>query len=714
MCFVLCFVLVSGPVVRIVNARPSTLVVPDVYSTIQNAIDNADDGDIVYVKSGEYLEYLVVDKSVSLVGENKETTIVYRRDQAYPDVYPTILVRADNVNITGFTIRNNVSAPSLIPSGAVNSHSAVHLLNVKDCNLVGNIIIDSGYGVWLFDASENKVSGNLIMNCAHGILVDKSLNNTIVENTISGSSNGILLSSSGCNTLRKNSILNSSHNFGVTGSELSHFMNDVDASNTINNSEIYYLVNKKNLIIDPVTFPDLAALILVNCTDIKVQNLNITNNYCGLHLFNVTSCTIAQNIFSNNNGGIWLQFVSDCVISENNVVANADWGIRVENSQDILITGNNSTYNQLLSIMLVNSDNNTIVDNNVTNFRFNQNNGGEKPFYLESSNNNCIINNQIFDDRGLHGISLIDSSYNLLSSNNVTIGGPGIDIRGASCYNKIVSNNFTTDRGSYGVSLFSSFNTFIGNYIYNFSNGFHSSHSSHNLITENTIESKSASFYFYNFSNNQIYHNNIQGQRVWDLGRDQPGRIVSVNQWDNGIEGNYWSDYAVNGTDGFGIGEQSYFIDDDNQDNYPLISPVKVFDAGLWEGTPYTVSVISNSSVSDFSFIPDGKINFKVECETGTAGFCRVTIPKDLLDAEENSWSVLVNDDLVTPTINMDTKNTLLNFTYSHNVTTIKITGTTAIPEFLSWILVPLFLALTLAICLCKKKLFITTVWQSN
>ncbi len=712
--FALCFVLVTIFSVKIVAGESNTLVVPDDFSTIQEAINLASDGDTVFVKSGEYLEYLVVNKSVSLVGENKETTTVYRGDQTYPDVYPTILVRADNVNISGFKIKNDVSYPSLISPGAVDAHSGVHLLNIKDCSLVDNIIVDSGYGVWLFGTSECNVSDNVITNCAHGILVEDSSLNTLINNNVSDCIDGLLLSSSGFTTLRNNRVVGASKNFGVSGSEISHFLNDVDVSNTIDNKKMYYLVNKTNLVINSVSFPDLAALILVNCSDIIVQNLNITNNYSGLHLFNVTNCKISQNIFSNNSkGGIWLQFSSNCIISENNVLSNDDWGIRLDHSEDITVTRNNSTYNELLSIMLVTSDDNTLSENFVKNFRLNINNGGEKPLYLQSSNNNRIINNQIFDDRGVDGLSLIDSSYNLVDSNNVTIGGPGMDIRDASCYNKIVCNTFITDRGSHGVVLLSSFNTFIGNSILNFSNGFHSCHSSHNLIIGNTIESRGSSFYFYNFSYNQIYDNNIYGQEVWDLGRDKAGRILSFNQWDNGIEGNYWSDYLANGTDGYGIGTQPQLIDEDNQDNHPLMSPVKIFDAGFWEGSCYLVYAVSNSLLSDFAFSPDGTITFNIEGKTGADGFCRVTIPKDFLDAEENSWLILGNENPIIPTVNLDPQNTFLAFTYGPETNTITIIGTTAIPEFPIWVILPLFLIVTLIVSLSCKKLSNTEKWQS-
>ncbi|TSA57074.1 hypothetical protein D4R42_02290, partial [bacterium] len=66
-------VLVSFPQIKVRTAEPNTIVVPDDYSSIQEAIDNADEGDTIFVKKGTYEgpinETLMINKTISLIGE---------------------------------------------------------------------------------------------------------------------------------------------------------------------------------------------------------------------------------------------------------------------------------------------------------------------------------------------------------------------------------------------------------------------------------------------------------------------------------------------------------------------------------------------------------------------------------------------------------------------------------------------------------------------
>ena len=60
------------------------------------------------------------------------------------------------------------------------------------------------------------------------------------------------------------------------------------------------------------------------------------------------------------------------------------------------------------------------------------------------------------------------------------------------------------------------------------------------------------------------------------------------NSWDNGVYGNFWSNY--NGTDiwGDGIGDEPYIIDRNNQDRYPLMKPL----SGVFERLFPTLLVV--------------------------------------------------------------------------------------------------------------------------
>jgi nitrous oxidase accessory protein NosD len=83
----------------VVDANPATIVVPDDFLTIQEAINNAADGDTVFVRAGTYIEHVVVNKTVALVGESVETTVI---DGNYTG--HVFHVFSSFVNVTGFKI----------------------------------------------------------------------------------------------------------------------------------------------------------------------------------------------------------------------------------------------------------------------------------------------------------------------------------------------------------------------------------------------------------------------------------------------------------------------------------------------------------------------------------------------------------------------------------------------------------------------------------
>jgi len=187
--------------------------------------------------------------------------------------------------------------------------------------------------------------------------------------------------------------------------------------------------------------------------------------------------------------------------------------------------------------------------------------------------------------------------------------------------------------------------------------------------------------------------------------------------WDSGYPsgGNYWSGY--NGTDlysgfgqnetgGDGIGDLPHNIYFGIiEDAYPLMAPISVFDAYTENRTSYSVNIISNSTLSAFYFNPDDGafLRFNVTGKDGTTGFCRVTIPKDLLWVE-NSWTVIVSGEQAEYTTIPDENCTYLFFMYQHSRKTIEIQGTHVIPEFLSLFILPLFTVTTLLAAIVYER----------
>jgi hypothetical protein len=72
-------------------------------------------------------------------------------------------------------------------------------------------------------------------------------------------------------------------------------------------------------------------------------------------------------------------------------------------------------------------------------------------------------------------------------------------------------------------------------------------------------------------SNNNIYSNYFINVTQLILDTEIGAGLPSKNSWDNGVEGNYWCDYAGADADGDGIGDSAQVLYENNQDNYPLM-----------------------------------------------------------------------------------------------------------------------------------------------
>ena len=192
------------------------------YTIIQDAIDNASDGDTVFVydDSSPYIEYILVNKSINIVGENKETTVIEGESGGSTI---RLVETASSVTIQGFTVTNGFFC-----------------LDIKsDSNtIIGNIFSNNIYnGVSIYESKLNHFINNTINTNGTGLMITSGKNNTIVGNKIVSNNYCISLQACYDNNISKNDL----HNIHIGNSK-----KNIIESNNI--ETIYMLATNKNII----------------------------------------------------------------------------------------------------------------------------------------------------------------------------------------------------------------------------------------------------------------------------------------------------------------------------------------------------------------------------------------------------------------------------------------------------------------------------------
>jgi len=217
------------------------------YDTIQAAIDAPQtlDGHTILVGEGTYYEHVVLNKSLSLIGEDRSTTII---DGNY--VGNVIKVTADNAKITGLTVQNSYPEHpycgvciSELTAGNNISHNfmkdsfyAVGLWCSSNNSVCQNEMTRSNFGVLLNTSSNNIISGNNITHNLRGVFLKySSSNNTISGNNMRINDFGVVFYQSSNNTLFGNSIMNNNYD----GIQLSSSFNNTFSANKITANDHY-------------------------------------------------------------------------------------------------------------------------------------------------------------------------------------------------------------------------------------------------------------------------------------------------------------------------------------------------------------------------------------------------------------------------------------------------------------------------------------------
>ena len=532
--------------------------------SIQQAIDNASDGDTIYIWAGTYYENIIINKSLTIIGNNSVNTIIDGGGNG-----EVINITEDWVNITGFTIRNSGNR------GKPYYDSAIQLYMANFVNIYENNCTNNTFGITSIHSNNIIIKNNTIRknlkdiefyNSSNNIIINNKINyyslvscnqNTIINNNIKYIS---ILKSKSCNIINNTfsqksygdlkiseskelKIENNEmyHGLSIEGIRLEYWnTHTISTNNTINGNPIYYWMNVNSGKIPP----SAGQVILVNCSNVIVEDQTLCDGYMGIELAYSKNNILRNNVCNSNLlYGIYIFNSTLNEIINNTCSFNYGQGIQAMDS-DLNIINNNTCYsNDVYGIILQNSNSNILCNNSCSN--------NWRGMEIASSNNCLIINNTC-------------------NSNNQT----GLEVQNSkSIY---IENNTFNQNLLNGFRLLFSINSKINNN--NLSNNFNGvflQEANNNFFIENIISNNSNIGILmtagHQCNNNLIYHNNIisNTQQILNNGN---------NVWNNSNqEGNYWSDYTGvdNGNDGRPRGDNvgDTKIPHQNVDYYPLVNP---------------------------------------------------------------------------------------------------------------------------------------------
>jgi len=300
------------------------------YLTIQEAIDAPEtlDGHTILVGTGTYCEHVVLDKSVSLIGENRTGTVIDGNGTG-----TLMWITANSVTISGFTFCN---------SGHDYGDCGILIENSQGNNVANNIITNNLYGIGLVNSTNISLTDNVACENAVAVYLCNSSCNEITRNNIDFANNSCiaLWQDSDNNIIRYNSISHSN----CTGIYTNNSDNNTIVFNNMSFNEggIYLRESNYNILIgNNIITSILTGLALRNITDSKIYSNTIAHNPYGIYSANISNNIFADNTIADNEYCVLLKHSYDNVFYHNNFIDTyfQVWSVN-RNSWDNDLEGN--------------------------------------------------------------------------------------------------------------------------------------------------------------------------------------------------------------------------------------------------------------------------------------------------------------------------------------------------------------------------------------
>jgi parallel beta-helix repeat protein len=256
----------------------------------------------------------------------------------YPNVSSTGIVVSNNkiTNcVNAVTIDNDSSKISITSNTVVNCTVALHVFSGKSITFSNNNVTNSGiWGV----GSNSIIAHNHISSDFFGISILGS-NTTFSDNDVSNNPQGVFL-----NGLNNTMVRNT---FTDGGLDLQGGFNTdtITPDNLFGGKPVYYYKNCAGLNVDGTQLPwvnGVASLILANCKDVRVSNLQIGRSIIALQLYFITNANVSANTFFQNQFyGILLTDSNNVAFSGNSISSNNYGGLGIFHANNTLVYHNN-------------------------------------------------------------------------------------------------------------------------------------------------------------------------------------------------------------------------------------------------------------------------------------------------------------------------------------------------------------------------------------
>jgi len=292
---------------------------PNNYSKINDAYEDANPGDTIFVYSGTYYEFLWIKKTVNLIGEDPDTTsIIYNSKHTAP-----FKMEAPYLVISGFTIYN--PNPNLVRYISLRNEG--HHALISNCIFYNSPLhFDDGTcGISIVNSSYNTLSNcTFLYNDDEGICLNVGSSHNIVENCVfSNCCMGIEFHNSSHNIVN-NCIVKDGTNDGIA--MITRYPDLTSNNNIIKNC---YICNNY---LSGISIQIGYNNIVYNCT------LN-NNRNSGIEIGGIYSCNnlIVNNKISNSTdcsfgGGLQLGWSCHNNTFSNNYISNCNNGVYIEDT----------------------------------------------------------------------------------------------------------------------------------------------------------------------------------------------------------------------------------------------------------------------------------------------------------------------------------------------------------------------------------------------